>query len=155
MNTQAWAQRAEIVASCAVVVTLVFVILEIRSNTLAIERQASLDRASGLSDPFFTSPDMPGILAKVKAVDGLPPLYRTFADRYDLSVEESILWERHLLIVWTGLEADYLYSGPSEPLEILILDLLSYPDNQVHLEYTKQWFTDEFASYVDSVQADL
>jgi hypothetical protein len=107
MNTQAWAQRAEIVASCAVVVTLVFVILEIRSNTAAIERRATLDRATSLSAPFFMSPDMPAILAKVKAVDGLDPELQAFADRYNLSAEESILWTRHLGEIWEGLQADY------------------------------------------------
>jgi hypothetical protein len=155
MNTQEWAQRAEIVASCAVVVTLVFVIVEIRSNTAAIERRSILDRASTLNTPFFTSPDMPTILAKVKAVDGMDPIPQALADRYSLSAEESILWERHLNEIWIGLEADYLHGGPSEHLEWPIRGLLSTPDNQLYWDLVGSEFSAEFSSYVDSFRPDM
>jgi len=40
MRLQQWANWAEIIASFAVVVTLLILIQEVRGNTLALERQA-------------------------------------------------------------------------------------------------------------------
>ncbi len=154
MNLQSWAHRAEITASFAVIVTLVFLLLEVRNNTMAIERQANLDRAANLSAPFLATPDLSRVLAKVKAVDGVEPLTQAFSERYDLSVEESVLWSRHLFVIWGGLEADYLYSGSSEKLDRHIEDLLSYPDVQIYWEHNYVWHTEDFRLYVESIRAD-
>jgi hypothetical protein len=72
MNLQSWAHWSEITASYAVVETLIFLLVEVGNNTRAIERQANLDRSASISASFLTSPDLARILAKVKAVDGLP-----------------------------------------------------------------------------------
>jgi len=149
MNLQAWAQRAEIVASCAVVITLIFLIAEVRNNTLAIERQATLDRTESLASPFLTNPELARVLAKVKKVDGAEPLTRALSERYALTAEESILWARHLHAVWHGLEADYLYSGPSEWLDRYVKGLLLFPDGQIYWQYENAWHDADFRSYVE------
>jgi hypothetical protein len=154
MDLQAWAHRAEITASFAVVVTLVFVLFEVRNNTVAIERQVNLDRSAILSAPFLASPDLAEILAKVKAVDGLPPLTQAYSERYNLSVEQSIVWERHLYSIWDGLQADYLHSGPSEILDDYIRDLLSDPDEQMYWEHLAGFYTADFRSHVESTRTD-
>ncbi len=153
MKLQQWANWAEIAASVGVVVTLVFLLQEVRGNTLAIERQASLDRAASWTAPFFPSEDLPDILAKVKAVDGLNPGYQALVDRYDLTVEESILWDRHLASIWVRLETEYLYDGPSEGLERTVKGLLSNLDNQVYWEH-QTLARDEFVEFVEDVTRD-
>ena len=154
MDIQSWAHRAEITASFAVVVTLVFLLLEVRNNTMAIERQANLERSAGINASFLTSPDLARILAKVKVVDGLESLTQAYSERYDLSAEESIVWSRHLGIIWSGIEADYLYSGSSDTLDRYIDDLLSFPDEQIHWEHSKVLYDEDFRSYVEGIRAD-
>jgi hypothetical protein len=153
MNLQSWAHWSEITASFAVVVTLIFLLVEVGNNTRAIERQANMDRSASISASFLTTPDLAAILAKVKAVDGLPLLTQAFSERYDLSVEQSILWVRHLDTIWMGLEGDYLHSGPSDLLDIIVEDLVSYPDEQMYLEHVDALFTADFKLYVESIRA--
>ena len=76
MKLQQWAHLAEIGASVGVIVTLLLLLQEVRGNTAAIERQASLDRTTAWTAPFFPSSDLPDILAKIKAVDGVEPANR-------------------------------------------------------------------------------
>ena len=152
MKLQQWAHWAEIGASVGVIIALLLLLQEVRGNTLAIERQASLDRAAIWTAPFFPSPDLPDILAKIKTVDGLEPVDQEFVDRYNLTAEESILWTRHLASIWTRLETEYLYDGPSERLASLIQDFLTYPDEQLYWENDQVFFTTEFQSYVGSVR---
>jgi hypothetical protein len=154
MNLESWTQRAEIIASFAVVVTLVFLLLEVRSNTLAIERQAHLDRAESMAAPFLATPDLARVLAKVKAVDGMEPLNQAFAKRYDLSAEESIVWVRHLSAIWDGLQADYTYTGQTEQVDQFARSLLSYPDNQMYWKFQGAWYSADFRSYVESILAN-
>lgn len=61
---------AELLASIAVVVTLVVLVFEVRSTNVALERQAAMDRAAALTAPFLDHPMLSDILAKIKAVDG-------------------------------------------------------------------------------------
>jgi hypothetical protein len=60
----------EIAANLGVIVTLVLLVAEVRNNTLALERQALLDRSAAMNYPFLENPLMAEILADIKAVDG-------------------------------------------------------------------------------------
>jgi hypothetical protein len=157
VRLQLWVNWAEITASLAVVVTVVLLVQEFRGNTEAIERQAALDRATTISSPFFVNPQLPVVLAKIKAVDGSDPIPQAFVERYDLTPEEAILWERHLAHIWLGLEADYSLNGESRELEAAIRELLTHPDNQVywkHATITGGWHqgNTDFTKYVDHLR---
>ena len=152
MKLQQWAYWAEIAASLGVVVTLVLLIQEVRGNTKALERQATLDRATSITFPFFASPELPAVLAKIKAVDGLGHLSQAFVERYDLTPAEAILWQRHLIDVWMGLEADYSLSGESQELESAIRFRLTFPDNQVYWEHSVPFSGADFREYVEGVR---
>ncbi len=54
-------------------------------NTLALERQAAVDRAGSLNDAFFESPERSEILVKIKVIDGSDPVPQAFVDQYDLT----------------------------------------------------------------------
>lgn len=149
-----WAHWAEIVASVAIVVSLVFLIQEVRYNTSILERQAVLDRTAALNDQFFEDSPLASILAKVKVVDGPDPLESAFVDRYDLSYEEAVRWVRHLSFVWSVLEADYRANDRSRALEDIASGLLDYPDNRLFWDQgAPQIATGEFRRYVAALRA--
>lgn len=133
MRNGKWAQWAEVVGTFAVVATLIVLILEVRTNTDAIQRQAQLDRDMRLLEPYLNVPDLPDIFAKIKDHDGAhEPQVRAFADTYNLSNREAVLWVRHLDMIWAGIEADYDYYGPSPSLERQMSALLAYPDQRLY-----------------------
>jgi hypothetical protein len=149
-----WAQWAEIVASVAIVVSLVFLVQEVRYNTSILERQAVLDRTAAFNDQFFEDSPLPEILSKVKAVDGPEPLEQAFVERYGLSYEEAVRWVRHLSFVWSALEADYQMNGRSQALEAVASGLLDYPDNQLFWDRgAPQIATGEFRQYVAALRS--
>jgi len=110
------------------------------------------DRTATWTAPFFPSSDLPDILAKIKAVDGEEPGQQAFVDRYNLTAEERILWNRHLSGIWERLETEYLYDRPSEALGLLMQGLLATPDNQLFWENPQGIFAAEFVSYVEGVR---
>lgn len=134
MKLERWAHWAEIGASLAVVVSLVFLIQEVRYNTKILERQAVLDRTEAFNTPFFGNSDLPSILVRIKAVDGGDPVEQAFIDRYALTPEEAAQWVRHLALLWTVLEADYRVNGESGSLAAIARGLLESPDNQLFWE---------------------
>jgi hypothetical protein len=89
MKLQDVAHWAEILASLAVVVSLVFLTLEIRENTISLESQAIRHRSIALNSTFARNPKIPEILAKTKAVDGPEPLEHAYVERYGLIYEEA------------------------------------------------------------------
>lgn len=151
MKLEKWAQWAEIVASAAVIVTLVVLVGEVRGNTLALERQADLDRATALNTPFFYAPELASVLARIKAVDGQDPLPQALMDRYELTAEEAILWERHLWQVWLQHEADFERGGPSSKLDGWIAAALATPDNLLYWQVMGRGSGAEFRAYVDGI----
>jgi hypothetical protein len=158
VKLQQWVNWAEIIASLAIVATVVLLIQEVRGNTEAIERQAALDRATAINSPFFVNPQLSAVLVKIKAIDGSDPIPQAFVERYDLTPEEAILWERHLAHIWMGFEADYSLNGESQELEAAIRDLLTYPDNQVYWKHaiSSGWHAGntDFTEYVDHLRVD-
>jgi hypothetical protein len=151
MKLQNFAHWAEITASLAVVVSLVFLIQEVRGNTQALERQAALDRAAALNSPFFEATQLASVLAKIKAIDGADPVPDALAERYGLTAEEAILWERHLWLTWSNLEADYAVSGESEELSRILRLLLNHPDQQVYWEFAAADSDPGFRAFVNGL----
>jgi hypothetical protein len=155
MKLQQWAHWAEITASFAVVVTLILLIQEVQGNTRAIERQAALDRASALNSPFLDNAQLASVLAKIKAVDGQDPIPEAYVERYSLTQEEAIIWERHVWQVWSGFQADFLEGGPSEDLIRILQLLLQEPDHQLYWELAAQDHNPGFHTFVDGLVEGL
>jgi hypothetical protein len=147
------AQWAEIIASVAVVVSLVVLIVEIRDNTRAIEGESIKDRSALLNDPFVNSALNPSILAKIKKVDGWEPLEATFTERYGLTYEEAAIWARNLSMMWTGYEAQFISDGPTPELIETMQLLLQMPDNKMYWQAGAiQIRSAEFRTYVASLE---
>lgn len=152
MKLAQWANWAEIVASLGVVVTLVVLIQEVRYNTLTLERQADLDRAATLAQPFFEAPELAAVLAKIKAVDGEDAFPRALMERYGLTSAEAILWDRHLRSIWLEHEADFERTGPTGELEAWIAGTLATSDNRLYWETMGPQSGPEFRAFVDYVR---
>ncbi|MCG8435346.1 MAG: hypothetical protein MJA83_15085 [Gammaproteobacteria bacterium] len=147
-----WRDIAELVGIVAIVISLVFLIVEIRENSLAIEQQAALHRAEAIATPYFES-ELASILVKISAVDGDSGVPPQFMERYGLTHGEAILWERHLWHIWESLEASYITEGASEKLEKQVRMLLLSPDNRIYIKNAvKYQFVGAFRDYVVDLQ---
>jgi hypothetical protein len=149
VRTRRWRRWAELVAAISVVVSLVVLIVEVRANTKAVERQVLLDRTASVTGPFTSTPDLLAAFEKVKRVDGWDSMTTALMRRYGLEPGEATAWFMFLLNVWRGFEADFAYAGPSEELAASIRGTLQFPDN--HLFYETRMFSPEFAAYVESI----
>jgi hypothetical protein len=144
----------ELLASVAVVVTLVVLVFEVRATNTALERQAAIDRTAALTAPFFEDPLLGEILGKIKAVDGGDPVPVELMERYDLSYAEASVWERHLWAVWAGLEADFMLRGDEPEIRTRVGILKGTPDNRIYLETALDLdrYKTSFVEYVRSVE---
>jgi ketosteroid isomerase-like protein len=154
MRDKNWAQRIELIASVSVVVTLVLLVVEVRANTGALERQVLLDRAAGMATPFMEGPELLEAFRRVKAVDGWGPLEAELMERYELEPAQSVAWTFFLYKIWNNLEADYAFAGRSDELTGSIQGLLAFPDNQLYWKHAAGQFSPEFVAYVGEVAPD-
>jgi len=150
MSMERVSRWVEILANLGVIVTLLLLVAEVRDNTLALQRQAFLDRSTAMNIPFLQDGPLPGILAAIKSVDGWEgsPFEQAFADRYGVPIEDAIVWARHLSMVWGSLDADYQLAGASPALAARVRLLLTFPDNQLLWRTTPELFSSEFRTYV-------
>ena len=146
-----WLQRIEVITGLSVVVTLVVLIVEVRTNTREIQRQIFIDRVANIAAPFVSGPELLQAYERIKSKDGWEPDNRAFMDRYELEPAQAIAWTRFLMINWAGLEADFLASGPSERLARQVRGLLVFPDNQLLWETGTLGFTPGFRAYVEQL----
>lgn len=139
----------EISTSLAVLVGLVLVIMEIRVNTNAVNRQATVDRSVALTEPFFYSEVLRSADEKVRAVDGTADNVVALADRYDFTEAEALAWSRHLMQLWVMVEGDY-YNGDKEVALSFAKNMLGSADSR---EFVKNWrfFREEFQREVDRI----
>lgn len=156
MKLERVAHWAEILANVGVIVTLVLLSFQVRDNTRALEGQAILQRGAAFTDPFLSESAAPAVLAKIKAVDGFEPAVGAYMDRYDLTYEEGALWLRHVLSLWTSLEAEYAVLGESAELGQRIKVLLPFPDQQIWFENGgPEWLsTPGFRDYIERLRAE-
>ena len=154
MKLERWAHWAEIGASAAVVASLLLLVQQVRQNTVMLERQIALDRATAFNAPFLDDSPLAEILGRIKAADGPEPAEEALMARYDLDYAEAARWVRHLALVWTALEADFVANGPSDPLDAVAWSLLGSPDNRLYWENGAPQVTDGgFRAYVSGLRA--
>ena len=149
MKLKKWVHVSEIVASIAVVASLIFLALQIGDNTRTLQRQEIRDRVNALTSPFLDVSKVPSILTKIKAVDGIENLEKAYMERYNLTHEEASIWVRYQNVLWAGLEADFVANGISPALEAYIKLLLSYPDVRLSWEYRWSVQDSDFIGYVE------
>jgi hypothetical protein len=137
-------------SSIAVVISLFVLIVEVRANTRALEREVLLDRSSRLAEPFLESEELFGAYERVKAVDGWEPLNSAFIDHYGMDSRQAVAWVRYLVSLWQGVEADFGYTGRTAELEGRVAGLLLFPDNRLYWSVAPPYAAD-FEAFVESV----
>jgi len=153
MDTDRLNRWLTLVANLGVIAGIVFLAIEIRQNTATQELQMRMDRISGLMDPYFESPELVEVWAKVKAVDGLEPVAERFVDRYKLTPEEAALWSRLIHRDWYVMQAQFITDGPSEDIERTVRNFYYlYPDFRIVYEVNEDdALSNEFIEYVESI----
>ncbi len=145
----------EIVTGISVVITLVLLLVEVRANTGALERQIRMDQAQSVAEPVLDDALLRSAYRKVKQRDGWEPEITSFMDQYGLTEEESIAWTRFLYWAWVRREADFTYLGRDPDLAASIHGLLVFPDNQLFWDTGRDGFSEEFQAWVDEIRATL
>jgi hypothetical protein len=151
-----WTQVAEIVAAAGVIITLVLLIQEVRTNTRAVQEQSRAQFTAAISEPFLSPDVLPGLYAKVKAVDSLAldPEVVAFVDRYDMTPAEAIQWTRLLFLQWSQWEARFEREGPSEELANWIRRIMAAPDFELYARTIDWPGGGPFAEYVARVTSN-
>ena len=132
----------DIGATLAVFVGLLLVVQEIRINTRAVALQTAIGHTTALTEPFFQSEELHSASQKIKEKDGAFPPEAALVERYNLSPEEATVWARHLLQLWTLIEATYQFQDKEVALQNARTLLLA-PDNRAFVE-SYDYFDPEF-----------
>ena len=149
-----WLQYIEVVTGLSVVITLVVLIVEVRTNTQTIERQLLVDRADNIARPFMSSTELLEAYERIKEVDGWNPEIADLMEHYGLEPQQAVAWSMLLLANWSGLQADFVTLGPSEGLRGQIRGLLYFPDNQIFWASMVEVFRPDFVAYVEQLRAE-
>ena len=144
-----WASIAEIVSGIAIVVTIVVLIVEVRSNSGMLARQMELERVDRNNILFINSLVLPAIHEKIKAVDSefVNAATTAFMGQYNLSFTEAEQWVRFQTQRWRQFEADFLF-GDVESNQFFAF-VLSNPDNALYWEHSADIFDPAFVQFVE------
>ena len=154
MTRDQWRWWLEMATGLTVVISLVVLIVEVRANTAAIERQGRIDQLSMVTQPFLDDVEMGLVLAKIKAVDGREKAISALMEAYDLTDVEAASWGRLLYSIWGAIEADYLYSGP-DAVEQIVRALIDYPDTRIYFQHGRPLHSEEFIEFIDEIFNEL
>jgi len=149
MKLEKFALIAEVVSAIAVVVTLIFVIVEIRANTdatLAANRQSLAGRTEQLLATQSTSPELAAVWVKVKNDE-------------ELTDEEIYLYSGHLGQILRLAEEGYLqYLDGNLNNEYWQTRAANTVDSRMRHRYARElyytwsergWFSRQFTEWLD------
>lgn len=143
------AHLAEIVSGIAIVITIVLLIVEVRSNGKLLQRQIELERID--RSAIFDSQYLPDILEKIKSVDGVGGTVQAFMDRYDLTYVDADRWVRYMRQQWEAHEANFRF-GETESLESMLPILMNFPDQVLFYEVARSGMDPAFVQFVDQFE---
>ena len=145
-----WLRYLDALVGISVVLSLIVLIIEVRGNSLALERQVYAERIAAVAAPLISEDQLLSAYRKVKSKDGWEPTIQSLMDEYGMEPEEAIAWSRMLLVIWRGLESDYLTLGDSEALRESVRNLLYFPDNRLYWKDNQPWFDEGFRAIVEA-----
>ncbi len=152
MNLQDWSDITQLIGNVAVIATLIVVIAQIRANTRAVNLERAEARLSKFTTPFYQSPHLLRISAKIDAVQGQGPATKELMETFDLSPEEANLWFRHLMDQWTTYEIEWRHGVLGHARGIKRSQ--RFLDNRIFYKHLKLGRDPAFIRYVDSLLAD-
>ena len=151
MKLEKWALVAEIVGSVAIVVTLVFLIAEIRANSQLTERQIALEQTDRLSRAILESETLARLMAHIDDVDGSNSQAKlAIRERYGFDPGETELVTRYYRQQWFGYIADFRL-GSNDRLAEQVSLMLTFPDQKLFWEGEAIKYDADFTRFVDEV----
>lgn len=102
-------------ANFGVIMGIVFLAIEIRQNTMALNREIELSSLEYSLGRFVESDHLPNIAAKVAESspesDSTRGIERTIMEEFNLSTNEAARWWRWVISQWLRDEVDWKYTG--------------------------------------------
>lgn len=153
MNWDAIGAIGELLSSIVVIVSLVYIAIQVRDTKRAAQRTAHQDRQAALGRTVLTTPELAPILAKVNAIAGIPPFQKAMQETYGLSPAEAELYTRHVASGWRALETDFL-TGDLD-VRIPIRNRLEGSPSRRFIEYRGAFFDPRFMELVNRIKSEL
>ncbi len=153
MNWDAIAAVGQVLGVIAVVVTLAYLVIQVRDGTAINLRNMAFQRQQSINGDFLGTPYLASIQAKIWNVDGASPATKALKERYQLTDEEAVRWIRHHFILWGGVMADWRYAGHGV-VGHLVRNQLQNADVQIVWdESVSKVLPTDFVAYVESIRA--
>lgn len=149
MKLEKYALMAEVVSAIAIVITLIFVIVEIRANTdatLAANRQSLASRTEQFLATQSTSPEIAALVVKVRNDEEL-----TDVERYQygshLGQILRLAEEGYLQYLDDNLSSEYWQTRARNTVDSRMNSRLS---RELYYEWSELgWFTRQFTEWLD------
>ena len=154
-NWDAVGAIGEIVGSGVVLISLIYIAIQVRDTKTATERTSRTERINNLSRTMLETPQLATIVAKVNEVDGSNPFVMEMCSTYGLSLAESELYLRYLSINWRQLETDFLTVKDEAYVATPIRVQLNMPSSRRFIEIQGRRFNNLFVEYVDKLKSEL
>jgi hypothetical protein len=155
MNWEAIGAVGEIAGSCVVLVSLIYIAIQLRDTKKATTRTARLERNSALSRTVLETPELAEILSKINKVDGSSQFVGEMQLTYNLSPAEAELYLRYLATAWRTLETDFLTLDDDTQIKAPIIGQLQTPSSSRFIEIRGNKFNPDFVKLVDRLKNDM
>jgi len=144
-----WSNVAEIIAAVAVVLSLVYVGLQINQNTAAVQASTHLSLIAYGRDQaeiLVTNPDLAALVAKANAAPST--LTKLEKDRFfEFTTWTMSVWEAAFLFWKDGLMNDNLWTA----YEAYYGELSQHPGMKLFWKETREIWEKEFMQHVDKI----
>ena len=150
MNWDAIGAIGDFVGGVGVIVTLVYLAVQIRTNTSVLRSQAQREMSSNITSRFFESKEILSAAVKIKNKDGFDTFSQALMNEYDLTASEAESYWRYQMQIWAGLQADFKMGVVDEQAIAL---LLSTNDNKLFWETAKPLFDPVFTERVQRIES--
>jgi hypothetical protein len=150
MKLEKWALIAEIVGGAAVLLTVIFVLIELRANSALLERQIALERDNRDMQTVLESETLLRLISRIDEVDGtVSPAKTAIMERYDFDPVDAEHVLRYYRRQWAGYEVDF-EAGATDELRRRLSLMLRFPDQRLYWEFEGQNPPDsDFARFVN------
>jgi len=141
-----------LIANLGVIAGLVFVGLELRQNTMAMDREIRTSFADNIHGSIAESEYLVPIVTKIMAAEGSDDFLKELREQYGLNAEEAQRWWRYWMQTWLRNQADWIYEGGTDCAGNVYL--LRYKDQRTLFNHLKQRLDPRFVSCVEAGDAE-
>ena len=149
LNWDAIGAIAELLGSVAVLVTLLYIAIQVRDAKRMNEISISANRTTNIAARIVDNPHLAEILAKIRVKTGQISAIEMAKHEWELSDAEAETWFRYMGTIYRGVEAQYLATG--EVSKSMILMVRSDPQAVLYFKYAKNLYQPSFVEAISSV----